>query len=519
MPAKRFTGAIALVLLFALQTAFAVSLSPRGIGQALIYPYYTVNESQDTLISVVNASGVSKAVQVRFLEGYNGRDALTFVLYLSPHDVWTASISQTSDSGGAELRTSDASCTFPAIPAAGMPFLSSGYDGAGTEPADGGPTGITRTREGSIEFIVGADITPGSPTDIAITHVQAGNPGAGVPPGCATLTSTSALPDEVAPVGGIYGSGSIVDVGVGTFFAYNADAIQGFTSIPLFNSAADQIVSLEDANSSEAVQGTATAYVPDEGGAPFALDYAFGIDAVSAVFMADTFYNEYIIAASLGANTDWVITFPTKRFYVDPIYGAVPIPPFSFAFTAPGTAEVDVSGSQFNREEEVVGVFGGPCSLCPPVSPPPNLPYEVNVIAFINELAPGTPSGVFGSRLTNLFIPHATNGDEGNVVLEFTRDPTQPLPFASLDGGLDTQGTAVGLEGMPATGFMAYNVINSNAEPGLLANYSGVFAHRATSACSGGSAGESCSAAITGALASRPRSGAVARSNHRGEGK
>jgi hypothetical protein len=214
--------------------------------------------------------------------------------------------------------------------------------------------------------------------------------------------------------------------------------------------------------------------------------------------MADTIYNEYIINTSLGANTDWVITFPTKRFYVDSLYGPVPIPPFPFAFTSPGTALVPVSGTQFDREEAVVGTFGGPCSICPPVFPPANLPYEVNVVAFLNENAPGTPSGVFGSRLTSLFIPHATNGDEGNMALEFTDDPTRPSPFPSLQGGIDTSGAAVNLQGMPITGFMAYNIINANATPGLLANYGGSFAHRATVSCQGGSSTESCSAIITG---------------------
>lgn len=502
MRLKFVMSAIVLGILSIAQPAFGVSLNPRGVGQALIYPYYTVNKNQDTLISVVNASAVSKAVQVRFLEGYNGRDVLSFVLYLSPHDVWTAAISQTADDGGGVLRTSDASCTSPIIPADGVQFRSADYDGTGLVPADQGPQGVTRTREGSIDFIVGADITAGSPTDIAITHVLNGNPGGGVPPGCATLTDATIFADEVAPTGGIYGSGSIVDVGEGTFFAYNADAIQGFTSHDLFGPGQPEFgPTLADANSSEAVGGVATAYVSDERGTPFSLDYAFGIDAVSAVFMSDVIYNEYIIAASLGANTDWVVTFPTKRFYVDSQYGAVPLPPFQFAFVAPGVAEVDVSGTEFNREEQVVGVFGGPCSLCPPVSPPPNLPYEVNVVAFINETAPGTPSGVFGSQLTNLFLPRASNGDAGHVLFNLFSDPNSP-PL--LPGGIDAQGSALTLQGIPVTGFMAYNVINSNAQPGLLANYSGVFVHRSTVSCSGGSGTESCSSTITGAMPTSP---------------
>ena len=47
--------------------ANAVDLNPDGLGQVLIYPYYTVNKSQDSLFSVVNTADVGKAVKVRFL--------------------------------------------------------------------------------------------------------------------------------------------------------------------------------------------------------------------------------------------------------------------------------------------------------------------------------------------------------------------------------------------------------------------------------------------------------------------
>ena len=67
--------------------ANAVDLNPDGLGQVLIYPYYTVNKGQDTLFTVVNTTAIGKAVKVRFLEGYNSREVLDFNLFLSPHDL------------------------------------------------------------------------------------------------------------------------------------------------------------------------------------------------------------------------------------------------------------------------------------------------------------------------------------------------------------------------------------------------------------------------------------------------
>ena len=73
-------------------TAQAVNVNPDGLGEVLLYPYYTTNGGNMTLLSVVNTSDEAKAVKVRFLEGQNSREVLDFNLYMSKYDVWTASI-------------------------------------------------------------------------------------------------------------------------------------------------------------------------------------------------------------------------------------------------------------------------------------------------------------------------------------------------------------------------------------------------------------------------------------------
>ena len=78
----------------------AVNLNSDGVGQVLVYPYYTVNNGINTLISVVNTTDQVKAVKVRFLEGKNSRECLDFNLYLSPYDVWTAGLVATTSSEG-----------------------------------------------------------------------------------------------------------------------------------------------------------------------------------------------------------------------------------------------------------------------------------------------------------------------------------------------------------------------------------------------------------------------------------
>src|SRR6186713_3300414 len=78
-------------------SAQAVHINQDGLGQALVYPYYTArsvgaNNAYATALSVVNTTASAKAVKVRFLEGKNSREVLDFNLFLSPKDVWTAGI-------------------------------------------------------------------------------------------------------------------------------------------------------------------------------------------------------------------------------------------------------------------------------------------------------------------------------------------------------------------------------------------------------------------------------------------
>ena len=73
------------------------------------------------------------------------------------------------------------------------------------------------------------------------------------------------------------------------------------------------------------------------------------------------------------------------------------------------------------------------------------------------------------------------------------------LTACGSHGSSGGSGDTVTLMGLPVTGFMAYNVINTNAQPGLLANYSGLFAHRASASCRSAGLGTSpgCPAIIT----------------------
>ena len=458
-------------VLVAFGAAHAVSLNPRGLGEVLIYPYYTVNKNQDTLVTIGNSSDVGKVVNVVAREGMNGRPVLLFRLFLSAHDIWTARISESGGSaGGASLFTADSSCTFAAPPEAdgGLAFGPEGYAGGASLPPDGGPADIGRTREGMLEFVEVGTIIPGSALDLATSHAPSSEPNAGTPACTPDVLGSDGFGGGFdVPTGGLHGSAAIVNVGEGTFFAYAADALQDFSDVAIYGpaSADFHLTLLAVANSAESASGGAMAHIPDGEGHLQSVDYANGIDAVSAVFMADSLLNEYLVSPSLGANTDWIVAFPTRMFYVDAYFvgpGAAR-PPFA-RIAAAARSDVAAYARLFDQEE-------GPCVECQPMPVPPVgvvLAWQVNALTFRSPGSSDAPSEVLGSRLAISVEPWAEAG-------------WMELDLAIGDGGhalsASTDGTI--LHGLPATGFMVYNIINANAAPGRLANYGGAFTHRA----------------------------------------
>ncbi|MDX1554774.1 MAG: cell surface protein, partial [Xanthomonadales bacterium] len=93
-------------------TAQAVNINPDGLGQVLVYPYYTSRGGNQTLLSVVNTTEDAKAVKVRFLEGYNSREVLDFNMYMSAYDVWVAAVAD-DGAGTPTLYVPDSTCTAP----------------------------------------------------------------------------------------------------------------------------------------------------------------------------------------------------------------------------------------------------------------------------------------------------------------------------------------------------------------------------------------------------------------------
>lgn len=434
-------------------TSNAVNINPDGLGEALVYPYYTTRDGQDTLISVVNTTDQVKAVKVRFLEAMNSREVLDFNLFLSPFDVWTAAVIDIGT--GAGIFTEDISCTLPQVPGTvdtAQPFRNFRFSGGF---ADGGPTGLDRTREGYLEILEMGSLDPAGAGAPAV-H------GAGMD--CPSLLGVTDA-DAAAPSGGLFGGTSFVNVGEGRLVSHNAIAIDDWRVTSFITGPGDETPRLSNANAPGAVPGTVRSRVFFEGDVVES-SWLEGAQAVSAVFMHNNIMNEFVLDEGTESGTDWVVNFPTKRFHTDTVFAVdtPPVPPFTTVFQADpaGRACEAVNLNIWDREENTP-TTGIDFSPLPPEGANV-LCFEANVVTF-NE------SSVLSSAL-DTFSNINTTFENGWARIAFD-DPANSM--TSEDG--DTY------FGLPVTGFMIQTFTNRVLEVDgvdVLSNYAGLFNHRAT---------------------------------------
>lgn len=521
-------------------TAQAVNLNPDGLGQVLIYPYYSAVAGTDnvTLLSVVNTTDAAKAVKVRFKEGYNSREVLDFNMYMSAYDVWVAAIAD--DSGTPTLYIPDSTCTVPYLyeqdsdddGVGEQAFLPYDYQGS---RADGGPTTIQRAAEGYFEMIEMGTLV-GDSAEYATHSID--DDGVQLPNDCEALVDAWTrnpdgywIDDNSIDItrnsGGLFGGAAIINNPKGTMYTYDARAIQGFDKSDDAHLHAEPGSSEPSLDSGD--QNSATIFFGVPKDEAVTLNYERSVDALSAVFMHQYTMNEFSIETGTNAASEWVLTFPTKNWYVDEtlvgsssyyipdvddagcngwdpgepfpewdgtgdkesgweqcnyieiVESDAPVPPFTSVFD--GEACEGFGISIWDREENAGEGSNNPRP--PIVSPPPpgggtpeapnEICYEVNVLRFGND---GVFEPIFETSSALL-----KEVDTGAVPYD---NGTQFKPiesgWARIDWSTDPDHVDYeGLVGLPVTGFWAMQVTNGflgTPQASVLANYGGLFTHK-----------------------------------------
>jgi hypothetical protein len=529
----------------------AMYINERGTGETLIYPFYSAENGNNTLVNIANTTTGTKAVKVRILEAQNSQEVLDFNLYLSPEDHFSFSISATDD-GGAKLVTGDNSCTVPAIPADGVAFRNAKYVGDKLETKDDPATaadesknnfdntGIGRTQVGYIEVIEMGQIDPAAAATIdksakgAINAAAAIKHGAdGVPANCDILVdawSTIAGVDGVWLAeskttdltgdseflaawagGGLYGYATVINVPQGASFGYDAIAIADHVGAGATGS--DMHYQPGDIRPNFGDEAFDTASIVSVNGAAVTLDFdgdypaesTERVQALNALIMSSEVYNDYVTDTAIAATTDWLMSFPTKAFHVN---ATEPVEPFSKLWDGQKACEA-ASLATVDREESAPEVIP-PGSAAPDFSPaPPGAPapapgnddvslcYESTIVQFGTESAAGTSTVAVG---VNAFLDAA---DGWGTISLMPADLDTTLGFCGTDGNRLTLGDRTTpcdrsidsgdaeLFGLPVVGFAVQKYVNGSAGgAGVLANYAMATEHKSCVAGSGTAAND-----------------------------
>ncbi len=477
-------------------SAGAVNISTQGVGDAIIFPYYTARCSTDdcwqTLLNLTNTSDKSLAVKLRFFEGYNSREVLDLTVVLSPKDVFAGYVTQgagyvppiygtapASDVPAKFVKSSgETTCTVPNKTE--FSFSNFGYSATNSDHSAqndgfypvpyvgassylaGGLSTNDRGYEGYVVAIV-MGYKDGEPGDCVSEFQQA------------NIAATASKYGE--PINALKGNYNYLNVERGIAAGGPATHLANFVRIGHYHPELGKVVgprtcyakepagvglpsttnmffnpisgarnpAWDPGNNSEDCPNLITAQSNQPGfdsleptladaypNASYTVNddlglgtttelgpYGYGYLAVSEVLRAARLVNEWSYNTALGVTTEWVITHPTKNFFVDKgpsLLAAnnsrrfpsgfdpdwqermlqVPIPPFQEAFSGvtDGQSCNQVGATAYDRSETPlllsdVGVVESPVPRTDALS----LCFETNIIRF------STNDRIFESRL------------------------------------------------------------------------------------------------------------------------
>lgn len=396
-----------------------------GIGHFLYVPYYNTQGANNTMISIVNTDTANgKAVKVRFRGAANSDDVFDFQVFLSPGDVWTASVYKDVN-GLAHLRTTDLSCTKPDKgPVDGSQagtLNGEAFHTVRLDPARTGDKLANETREGYVEIFNMADIAPTlvgggvNPLFTAVKHV-AGSPNTAPP--CRTTPSTAAwtaletdpldtaaanAKGLTAPTTGLFSNWIILNATDAGAWSGAATAIVATTALGVATTGAityfpqtNEGLSAANATTARVSLFTAdpvlranptmaaTYDLPD-----FSIPYTnvsdpvYQVGQLSAAIATRNIINEYLTPSSINATTDWVLSMPTRRYSV------------AYDYTTPGTVRYTALTPSYFDATNTQVVDRQVCVLGTTLSPfdqEETSPTTPGAGVIISPAVPGKPS-------------------------------------------------------------------------------------------------------------------------------
>ena len=473
-------------------TANAMAFSDTGVGHALVVPYFSTQNSNSTLLSIINTDTVNgKAVKVRFRGAANSDDIYDFQVFLSPGDVWTANVSA-NDDGLSTLTTSDNTCTKPSKAVLNAtPFVTARLPSTLT-----GDALATQTREGYIEIFNMADIPPASALFPNIKHVNSVAPCAGTPwtllnTDTNNATLTGATIGLAAPTTGLAANWTIINVPGAQSWGGAAQAIQAVDAggAPVTGN----VVYFPQVNT-PITAAQAAAFTADplmQGATPVVAGALYDLPdmstpygdpvitpsvqaaALSGSLATTAVMNEFWTLPGISGATDWVFSMPTRRYAVAVNYantvGGVITP--AAVYNAGNAGHFAPGNTQMNGSQLcVTGITTSPYDR------EENTPASPDLVV-ISPSTPGVPLAFCGEASVLSF----NNGGATTTAALGAQVAVKDVATTYTEGWLKlaTPG-AVAANGLPILGQAFATAYNPKVGSGVSGNFGTGWNHRFT---------------------------------------
>ena len=429
MLSKPKTLALAVATTALASSVASAEQSLSSTGQVLLYPMYSTQNEANTYMHVVNNTADQKAVKMRFMEGINSAVVLEFNVYLGPYDVFPVALAP-NDFGGTSVITNDATCTVPALGTSNSP-----YDGTQTELDSGAVLrsqpfvpyqfendesgDISRTLIGHAEVIEMGVVS--DTVDVADCKVVSDLWSSGA---WASNTAT----DVTSPSGGLSGSSLFIVPSLAYSMNVPVTAVDGWAKAGTnYHKSPGTIKpTLED--------GVSTARVND-----LVLDYTSqtngSVLATSALLASKSVFNEVQTEDVIAAETDWVVTFPTKHYFTN---GTTPSAPFTAVYDSTEAKSTACEEMSLTRRDRASNSSNGTGTFVPNSEG-----VEDKVCSAVNVLSFNGLSALISS--TTKPISYSFQAGSATLTTE------QELP--ADDNGVTVQG-------LPVVGFAATRIVN-----------------------------------------------------------
>lgn len=286
MQLKSLKTAAALACVLLASPAWSVSLDREGVGQVLLFPFYTVENGWDTYINVSIPPFPGRILRIRILEPVHGELLRSLTVYGRSGENLRAAITRREDEA-IVLRTAEGGCIVA-------------DDGAFGDTGTDFPLG---TATGMLEVYLESGGLGRSVRDLTCEALAARWDEGGVwrSPGGSTDGLVNTSDDDL-----ISGQFSLVNVPQGLAAELPALGLRNFADAILHVAPESATPNLLDA-APVATLTSGEQVVPDSGE---------GIDAIALVLEDRTAWitNEVITEPGINAATDWVISFPLTAY-------------------------------------------------------------------------------------------------------------------------------------------------------------------------------------------------------------